>query len=363
MERRKIAFIIHSLQAGGMERVMSELINNFAKKKEYEIHLILYGIKRDIFYSISDEVICHKPMFDFDNRFRTWCTIKTLFFLRKKLMEINPISILSFGEKWNNLVLISSLGSSLPVYVSDRSQPDKPLGFIDEYLRKWLYPKAKGVIVQTERALQSYSQIYHHHNFKIIGNPIRDMDIDQQNKKNEILMVSRLIKSKQQDQLIKIFAQLNAPDWKLILVGYDHLKQENQKEWEALAEDLDIASRVVFVGKCDDVETYYARAKIFAFTSRSEGFPNVIGEAMASGLPVVSYDCIAGPSELIINEENGYLIPLNNQSEFKDKLQKLIDNPDLRKRIGDSAKNHIKRFELNNICNEFESFIVQKNKF
>lgn len=173
MNIKKVAFVIHSLQAGGMERVMSELVNYFAQKNEYEVHLILYGIKPELFYSVSERVICHRPNFVFDNRYRTWYTLKTMLFLRQILKKIQPVSILSFGERWNNLVLMSTLGTGLAVFVSDRSQPDKPLGFKDDLLRKWLYPKAKGVVVQTQKALAIYQQMYRQDNFKVIGNPIR----------------------------------------------------------------------------------------------------------------------------------------------------------------------------------------------
>ena len=83
--------MIHSLQAGGMERVMSELVNYFAAAKKYEVHLILYGLKRDVFYEVNQDVIIHKPNFEFDNAKRILSTIKTIRFLRKKIKEINVL--------------------------------------------------------------------------------------------------------------------------------------------------------------------------------------------------------------------------------------------------------------------------------
>ena len=67
MGKLKIALLIHSLQAGGMERVMSELASNFASIKAYEIHLVLYGIKRDIFYELPNNISIHKPDFEFND--------------------------------------------------------------------------------------------------------------------------------------------------------------------------------------------------------------------------------------------------------------------------------------------------------
>lgn len=355
---KDLCFVIHSLQAGGMERVMSELLNFFAAKKQYRVHLVLYGIKRDVFYTIADNIIIYRPDFTFDNSKRLQSTIRTHFFLRKTIKKINPISVLSFGERWNSMVLLALYGTRIPVYVSDRAQPDKSLGRLHDKLRVLLYPKAKGIIAQTQKAEAIFKNMYKHNNFKVIGNPIRQIQSTNEARSNAILMVGRYIQSKQQNILIEIFAKLNAPDWKLILVGYDHLKQKNQHQWEALAKQLNISDRVVFAGKQENVEHYYNTSKIFAFSSASEGFPNVVGEAMSAQLPVVAFDCIAGPSDLIVDGVSGFLIPLHNKDLFAQKLQFLIDYPSEMESMGKKSKEFIAQFELNYICTEFENFIV-----
>ena len=337
---------------------MSELINYFASSKRYNVHLVLYGMKRDIFYNISNDIIVHTPSFEFNNSRRFLSTIRTNLFLRGTIKRINPIAALSFGERWNSMVLLALLGTKVPVYVSDRAQPNKSLGKLHDRMRNWLYPRAKGVIVQTEKAFNIYKRMYAHSNFKVIGNPIRQILERDIPRENYILMVGRFIKSKQQDVLIDIFSKLKAPDWKLVLVGYDHLKQSNQEEWEALSAKLNVSDRVVFAGKQEDVERYYLSSKIFAFSSSSEGFPNVIGEAMSASLPVVSFDCFAGPSDLIVNEVNGFLIPLGDKNLFIEKLQVLVDDAELRKEMSIKSKQLIKKFELNYVCEEYENFLV-----
>jgi UDP-N-acetylglucosamine:LPS N-acetylglucosamine transferase len=111
-----------------MERVMSELAGFFCKKDEIEVHLILYGISPEVFYSVPENLIIHKPESKFNNRFRQFSSFKRLLFLRQQIKKINPDSVLSFGEYWNNFVLLALLGLRYPVYVSDRAQPDKPPG-------------------------------------------------------------------------------------------------------------------------------------------------------------------------------------------------------------------------------------------
>ncbi len=357
---KSICLVVHSLQAGGMERVMAELAGYFAKKDTVKVHLILYGINRDIFYVLPDNIIIHKPSFTFNDTKRKTSSLKTLRFLRKKIKEIKPDAILSFGEYWNNFVLMATLGLHYPVFVSDRSQPDKSLGKTQDKLRQWLYPFAKGIIAQTEKAKQVYQSIYRHGNIMVIGNPIRKIQNIEEviERENIVLMVGRLIESKHQDKLIELFVKINNPKWKLVIVGYDHLKQNHLARLQELVKQLGVEDRVILTGKQSNVERYYLQSKIFAFTSSSEGFPNVIGEAMSAGLPVVAFDCVAGPSEMITDNENGFLVPLFDYILFEQKLKLLMSDDSLREKMGEKAEKSIKAFDVQSIGDKFYNFIL-----
>ncbi|MBN1414289.1 MAG: glycosyltransferase [Bacteroidales bacterium] len=363
MKTKRLCLVIPSLQAGGMERVMSELSWYFSTKKDIELNLVLYGKTREIFYSIPDDVIIHKPSFRFNNRWRFYYTLKTLLFLRKIFINVNPATILSFGEYWNNFVLISLMGLRYPVFVSDRSQPDKSLGRFHNKLRQWLYPQAKGIILQTEKAREIFLRANKHKNIAVIGNPIREIKKGKGPVKKEkhILMVGRLIKSKHQDKLIEMFAEVSPPDWKLLIVGYDHLKQQNMDRLKKLAWDLNASDRVIFMGKQEHIEEIYLVSSIFAFTSSSEGFPNAIGEAMSAGLPVVAYDCVAGPSEMIIDNHNGFLVPLFDDGQFRQKLKLLMENEALRNRLGKNAIEDIRKFSIEEIGEKYLKFIMKNH--
>ncbi len=348
-----------SLHAGGMERVMSELAVYFSTKSNIELHLILYGIKRDIFYQLPQNITIHKPVFEFNDSNRTTSSMKTLWFIRKKIIALNANAVLSFGESWNSFVLLALLGKKLPVYVSDRCQPNKDLGKKQEFLRRWLYPKAKGIIAQTDVAKDIYRKKNLHQNIKVIGNPIRNIIADSRvQKENIVLSVGRLITSKHHDELIRLFVRINQPGWKLIIVGDDALKQQNMIRLKMLIEDLDATDRVILAGSQSDVESYYRRSKIFAFTSSSEGFPNVIGEAQSAGLPVIAFDCIAGPADLIQNNQNGYLVPLFDYKQFEEKLAYLMNDKQLRESMGTNAQESVKQFEVSKIAEQFYRFII-----
>lgn len=342
-----------------MERVMSELASYFASNNtQMDVHLVLYGITREIFYTIPENIIVHRPAFKFNNKIRFISSLRTVIFLRTIVKKISPRAILSFGEYWNSFVLIAFCLLKYPIYVSDRCQPDKNLGFFHNFLRKKLYPNAAGIIAQTEKAKDIYSKLQLNNNIRVIGNPIR---IIHQNKKikkeNIVLTVGRLIKTKHHDLLINIFLSVPKPDWKLVIVGYDHLKQNISAQLRKLIFDNNAQERIILEGKQSDIELYYLKSRIFAFTSSSEGFPNVIGEAMSAGLPVIAFDCVAGPSEMIEDKENGFLVPLFDIEMFRNRLMMLMENDDLRNRIGMTAQKDIRKYSADVIGRDYLEFM------
>jgi glycosyltransferase involved in cell wall biosynthesis len=355
----KIALVIPSLHAGGMERVMSELIQEFSEDKKLDIHLILYGIKRDVFYSIPNNITIHKPHFEFNSNHRFLHTIKTLWYLRKEIKELNPNTVLSFGEMWNSFVLLACYGLNFPFFVSDRCQPNKSLGKFHDWLRIKLYPTAKGIIAQTQLGKDIFEKTYNNNNIEVIGNPIRQIENKENNpKENIILTVGRLINTKHHDDLIRMFIETYQPNWKLVIVGDDAIKQQNRLKLELLIKELNAEDKVFLVGNQINVEKYYLESKIFAFTSSSEGFPNVIGEAMSAGLPVIAFDCISGPSDMINNGENGFLINLFDYESFKFHLNILMSNEEKRGQMGLAASNSIKTFSKSQIAEKYKKFIL-----
>lgn len=359
---KKIAFLIPSMSSGGMERVMSQIVTYFSKNKNLECHLLIYGKSDELefdFYPIPTNVFTYRPSFKFNNSFRFWYTIKTALFIRNKIKEIAPFSILSYGEYWNNLVLLSLLGTKSSIFVSDRSSPEKSLGKIHEFLRSRLYPNASGVILQTKKAEEILSLKYNNKNTTVIGNPIRTIDNNLEIKReNIVLTIGRLISTKNLDRLIEIFYRINNKEWKLIIVGGDSNKEKNSAILENQIASLGMSENIILVGRQNNVDEYYLKSKIFAFTSSSEGFPNVIGEALSSGIPVISYNCIAGPSDMIEDGKNGFLISMFDDIDYEKKLSYLMNNETERYQMGICAKESIAKFSVENICNKYYNFIL-----
>lgn len=358
-ENKTLCFIIHSLSPGGKERVMSELVNYLSKKPNLDLHLVLFGHKRELFFSISEKVEIHLPVFEFKSQFRFLSTIKTLIYLRKRVRKIQPNSILSFGEYWNNFVLIALWGLKVPIFISDRSSPTKKLSRIHTFLRKKLYPKAAGFIAQTMQSAEITLNDKRNGNIRVIGNPIRAIkNVQEHERENIILTVGRLIKTKNLDQLIRIFAKINLHNWKLVIVGGESQREQLLVELINLSRKMGVSDRVDFVGFQTDVDDYYRRSKIFAFTSSSEGFPNVVGEALSAGLPVVAFDSVAGNSDLVKNGRNGFLVGLFDYSEMEKKIRLLMENEEIRIKMSKYKSDSIHSFSIDSISEKYLQFII-----
>lgn len=344
-----------------MERVMSTLANYLIKDSNLDIYLILYGINREQFYKVDPRIKIYIPPFEFTNEIRIISTILTLFYLRACIIKLKPTVVLSFGELWNNFVLLSLLNKKINTIVSDRCNPNKSLGRLHNFLRNWLYPKASLVLVQTQKAKNIYAKNIKNINLKVVGNPIRVIDNGNIPPENIILSVGRFIESKKFDELIEIFANLQVNNWKLVIIGADDQKQHISIKLKKLIVKYNLQNNIVLNGTTTQIEEWYQKASIFAFTSVSEGFPNVIGEAMSAGLPVIAYDCIAGPSEMIEDNKSGFLIPLNDKDTFIEKLKLLILDEQLRTKMGIEGRKKIQAFEEENICDLLKKILLDES--
>lgn len=353
-DTKKLCLVVPDLHKGGMERVMSELAAYFSNKANTEVHIILLTNRSKIFYKVPENVSLHIPVFTFNNKTRIILTIKTLFFLRKTIRKIRPRAVLSFGETYNSFVLLSCLMLHIRVFVSDRSRPNKRWGFFHENLRRIIYRKAYGIISQTSFSKKFLMKETGHKNIQVIPNPIKVFENKALGRENVILNVGRLIKSKRIDLLLKIFSNCQNDGWKLWLVG----EGDEKESLEQLSKDLNIADKVIFWGKQEDMGKFYGTSKIFAFTSESEGLPNVLLEAMATGESCISFDCIAGPRDLITNGENGYLVTMYDCDEFVSKLNLLIKNDELRERFSKNAQKKTEEYHINIIGEKFYNFLL-----
>lgn len=335
--------------------MISQLANCASSMSDTEVEIFILT-KQPHFFKLQPNINIIEPDFVIEQMLRVQYQWKNFWWLRKSLKKSNSKAFLSFGGKYNSFVLLASLGLRKRVYVSDRSKPGISYGAFLDLLNPITYRLASGIVAQTIKAKEFLSKQTNHKNIKIIPNPVFFPKDPESKKKHIILNVGRFISSKHQDWLINYFNEIQPDGWKLMFLG----NGERQKMIKKLAQQSTNPLSIVFKNNVEDVEKYY-EAAIFAFTSTSEGFPNALAEAMAHGCACISFDCIAGPSELIDNSINGFLIPEGNDQLYIEKLRQLINDRDLREKFSLKAREKLKQFDVNVITNKYLDFMLRED--
>ena len=169
----------------------------------------------------------------------------------------------------------------------------------------------------------------------------------------QAICVGRLNEQKGLDYLIDAWELVarQHPDWTLNIYGAGELKEELQQRIDS----KHLQRKVIINAPTADIIEKYLESSIYLMTSRFEGFPMVLLEAMECGLPCVAFDCPNGPAEIISHEINGYITPYKDTKIFATYVCKLIENEKLRCTMGHQAKKDIKRYKRENIMQQWES--------
>jgi glycosyltransferase involved in cell wall biosynthesis len=171
-----------------------------------------------------------------------------------------------------------------------------------------------------------------------------------------VLCVGRLTEQKGLDMLLDAWAEASQgrPDWTLRLVG----SGEDEEALRKQCHELGLDGSVDFFGQSQDVPHELRRASVFVQSSRGEGFPMTLLEAMATGLPCVAFDCAPGVREIVQDEYDGLLATLGNTSELARKLGRMMDDKELRDLMGDRARKDVQRFAPETIESRWEELFA-----
>ncbi len=347
------------MASGGAERVISILSNYLVK--DYDIFIITL-VDSPSFYTLSPAVtLLHcenksKPTKGFFEAMQS--NFKTYKSILKILKEEKINLCIGFMTSNNILATLAAKRFAIPVIICERNNPylqSASTGSFWKILRRLVYPMADILTVQTERVKTFYTSFIKQKKLVTIPNPINP-DFDRTikaKKQNVILNVGRLESQKGQDILIRAFAEAQIENWHLHIVGEGSLRAK----LENLISELGLKEKVFLLGKRSKISEQYASCKIFAFSSRYEGFPNALLEAMYFGLPCVSTDCPTGPAEIIDNGVNGYLVPIDDTASLAHRLKLLAHDERLRGVIGDAAKIAVEPFQTTLVIEEWQNLI------
>lgn len=357
---KKIALVKWILDdSGGGERVAVSLANELTKK--YEVHLIGITTKQsDLFFGINSQV---KYSNFFDHRVRLSKNILKISKMLKKYFLDNEIEVaFGIGIFSNIFLSLSGIGISTKVVLCDHTNSITANRELSKKVQRYVGTKlADKIITLTQEDRKNYIRKYgisedriaYIYNWK----ENRLSNIPYNDESTKIVTVGRFDYQKGYDYLIQVAKKVLAkmPDWTWEIYGSG--KQDEVDKIRDLITENDLQDKLVIKGLEKNQDLIYGDKGIYVMTSRYEGLPLVLLEAQQYNLPIVSFRCPTGPSEIVEDGVNGYLIDCYDTDKMSEKLLELMKNDDLRQSFSDHAKDTMDKFDKNKILNQWIELI------
>jgi GalNAc-alpha-(1->4)-GalNAc-alpha-(1->3)-diNAcBac-PP-undecaprenol alpha-1,4-N-acetyl-D-galactosaminyltransferase len=347
---KRILVVISSLGGGGAERVVVELAEYLVASGREVTLLTLNGDDPDA-YPVPAGVerdrmeIRYSPYFPGHSLVYFFIRLREM---RQRIREARPDVVLAFLDQTNIRAILCTRGTGIPLVITERSNPARhPLIQPWRFARRMLYPHAEALVVQTVAAARWFAGFVPSEKIVEIPKAVRGPqftagDVKQDSRDDRVVLaVGRLEPVKGFDLLLEAFARsgLGEDGWRLVLVG------EGSERGRLLEQSRRLGiTRLDMPGYVHDVPARIARCSIFALTSRYEGFPNALLEAMQLGRACVSFDCENGPRELINDGQNGVLVGAEDVDALAAALRQLGGDEELRRRLGQAALDVHTRF-------------------
>lgn len=372
----KLLYFIPALyNHGGMERVLTQKVNYLAEYMDYEIDVITTDQKNlPCAFSLSDKVRLFHLDLDFSDHYDQSIIRKMISHytkLRKYKKEIykileteKPDILISLGGKEIDFLYklrtdakkVCEMHFSMNVrkqflYSRKHCFVWELIGSVRTYQLKKVTKKLDKLVVLTNQDKVQWELT--HKNVLHIVNPNPFVALSGKKAESKtVISVGRLDAQKGYAFLIDAWKLVveKHPDWKLNIFGTGELKQELKNKIIM----LDVEDKIELKGLSKEIEKEYLSASFFVMSSLYEGLPLVLLEAMACGLPVVSFDCEWGPREVIQNEKNGFLVPVKDYMKLADKINLLIENPQLLKEMSAEAVETSKKYDITKVMEQWD---------
>lgn len=374
-KRFKIVYCTPALyMAGGIERVLTLKANYFAEHFGYEITIILTeGKDKPLFYPLSDRINVINLDIGFEDLWSCSFIKKIFVYLKKQrlfkkrltteLMRIRPDLTISLLRREINFLTSIQDGSCKigELHVNRLNYRNFETGetnfFKSLFATFWMKSLVSHLkmlscfVVLTEEDKRLWPEL---DKVEIIPDPL-DVENDKVNLLNNkrVIGVGRYVYQKGFDLLLqawsKVEKQLN--DWELVIYGMG-----DRSPYECLIDSLHIdRTRCHLYGPTDNIKREYLNSSLFVFSSRFEGFGMALIEAMACGLPVVSYDCPCGPKDIIRHLEDGILVENGNIDKFAEQMIILMKDDDKRMKMSKNAVKNVQRYRIERIAQQWKS--------
>jgi glycosyltransferase involved in cell wall biosynthesis len=366
---RKILLLVSSMKTGGAERVAANLANAWAERGDQVIIVITYSGAGECFYSLARDVELRYLAAAGRNVRDVRSYLHRFLALRKMIRTERPDVVVSFLTNVNVAALLAACWLDIPVAVCEHTYPPLlPVGAMWDRLRRWSYPLAEKVTMLTAEGLEWLESEIPRARGVVMPNPIPyPLAVSEPrlvpgalllSGRRLLLAVGRLSEEKGVDRLLDAFSSIAPahPLWDLVVLGEGPLRAA----LEAQVQKLGLQGRVGLPGRVGNVGDWYARADLYVLSSRVEGFPNTLGEAMAHGCAAVSYDCDTGPRDIIRDGVDGLLVrPVGDVRALAAALGALMADDAQRARMGKQAVDVRERYSMKTVLAKWDALFAE----
>jgi glycosyltransferase involved in cell wall biosynthesis len=367
----RLLFFIHSLSGGGAERVTANLANHWAAKG-WDITIVTLTPPSLDFYELHPKV--GRIALELTGETRNvlaglWKNLHRVRALRQVLRQVQPDIALALMSTANVILALATRGLAQVCAIgSERIHPPQlPLGAHWGALRRSTYGQLAAVVALTQESAEWLRMHTRAQQVAIIPNmalwplavqaPRLIPETICVADRHILLAVGRLDKQKGFDWLIEAFAVLARKHYNWILVILGEGPERRALDTQVQAARLD--GRIFLPGRAGNVREWYERADLYVMSSGFEGFPNTLAEAMAHGLPAVSFDCDTGPRDIIRPEVDGLLVPPGNVDALAAALDRLMGDAALRAQFAARAVEARARFSMERITGMWEELFAK----
>lgn len=350
----KILFVISGLGAGGAEKVVSQLARHWADQGKQVTIACFDRPGEPSYHDFPQEVSIRRL-----GRARTIPGLRKftkagdIIALRRVIQRERPDIVLAFLTKNILLTLVAALGLGPKVICCERNNPEQQQAHpLWNASLRLAYRRADLIICQTAAVTRCIPEAVHDR-VRVIPNPIGKWPIPSEHfSPKTIAAVGRLTFQKGFDILIDSFGRIAAdhPEWRLQIWGGGPDRDALAAQAQASA----AAERIEFMGLSDRPGSWLREADIFVLPSRYEGFPNVLGEAMAAALPVIASNCDFGPAEMIDDGKDGIIVAVEDRAALAAAMARCMDDPELREQMGTAAALSARRYSPQNILRKWD---------
>lgn len=356
----KICFFSGDItRGGGTERVSTMIANAFAKEGKYKIlFLSLVEQQEEPFFELSKDI----RRYALGNK---WMNpglgyLKIIPRLRRFLKEHKIDIVIDIDIVLDILSIPAVKGLNIKVVSWEHFHYEYEMqSLYRRCILKYSLKRSDYMVTLTERDKRTYMEkTGRTDKISAIYNPVQEISSYGADQKEQwIITVGQLCWQKGIDYLAEVagYVLKAFPDWKWVVVG----SGEGESFLQKFIKDKKLEKQLILTGRTDDVNSYLAKAQIFVMTSRSEGLPMCLLEAKTFSIPSISFDVLTGPSEIIDDGVNGYLIPPFDCRDMVGKLMLLIQDEDLRKYFTKHARDNIEKFQMNKVLDNWNFVLSQ----